>query len=104
MKRKRKLKPITPRSRIVNSLRMLWLRSRERAEALKLQNRTCQRCGVKASAAKGKEQKIQVHHKTGIDVWSNIVTLIREELLVSPNKLECLCPECHKKTHKKENI
>jgi predicted HNH restriction endonuclease len=87
--------PITPNGKIVVALRQLWLRSRERALALKLNNYSCNKCKVKQSRAKGKEQKIEVHHKEGVGNWDKIIKLIREELLCSPDKLECLCPECH---------
>lgn len=101
-RKKRKLKPITPRSRVTNALRMLWLRSRERSEALKINDRRCNVCGVRESHAKGNEKKIQVHHKEGINVWQEIIDLVFKKILVSPDRLECMCPECHKKEHEKE--
>lgn len=55
----------------------------------------CARCGKKKSTAKGKEQKIEVHHKEGICNWDKIIDVIRQELLCSVDKLEALCPECH---------
>lgn len=85
----------TPRSRIKGMLRQIWLRSSERAEALKRDKYTCQGCGVKQSRAKGKEAKVQVHHKDGIDVWDEIIELIYDQLLCDPDKLETLCPDCH---------
>lgn len=91
------MEAITPKSRIVAGLRKMWLWSRERNEAMRYYDRTCQKCGVRESKAKGREQKIQVHHKDGILNWDEIVFEIRKNLLVSPDKLECLCPECHKK-------
>ena len=93
---------VTPKGKIVSALRMLWLRSRERNTALKHYDRRCKVCDVKASMAKGAEQKIEVHHKDGILNWDEIVDLIRDQLLVGVDKLECLCPDCHKKEHKKE--
>ena len=87
--------PITPRSQIVHALRLLWLRSRERAECMRLAQYTCNRCRKKKSMKKGFEQKIEVHHKAGVGNWDKIVDCIREELLTTPDKLECLCPECH---------
>lgn len=98
-RKKRKKKPVTPRSRITNTLRRLWLYSRERAEALKLQDRRCQVCGVRESKARDNVQKIEVHHIDGIDVWHEIAELIYAKLLVPPDKLECLCPEHHKEKH-----
>ncbi len=90
-----KKKPITPRSRIVQSLRQLWLRSRERAAALKRDNYTCQVCRRKQSTAKGKEFKVTVHHLKGIDNWSIVVDKIRETILCSPDYLQTLCIKCH---------
>jgi len=86
----------TPRSRIIQQLRQLWLRSTERAEALKRDQYTCQHCHVKQSKAKGREQKVEVHHKDGVLNWDQIVDLIRDQLLCDPTKLETLCPTCHK--------
>ena len=90
----------TPRSRIVSSLRTLWLRSRERAARLKMDGYTCQQCGRKQSKRKGHEVKVEVHHRHGID-WSGIADLIRERILVDPGELETVCRDCHKKEHKK---
>ena len=67
---------------------------------IKLKGYKCERCGVKQSKAKGREVKIQVHHKQGID-WSGITDLVIERLLPDPKKLECLCKECHDKEHSK---
>jgi len=94
-----KKKPNTPRSRIKNALRMVWLRSRERAACLKAAGNRCERCGVKASVAKGREQKIEVHHKHGIGNWEKVIDMVYEELLTCAERMECLCPECHKKEH-----
>ena len=49
----------------------------------------------KKSQKKGFEQKVEVHHKEGILNWDVLVDTIYMELLCSPDKLECLCPECH---------
>ena len=84
----------TPRSRVKNALRQLWLRSRERADALKRDKYTCQSCLRKASVAKGKEFKVQVHHLDGID-WEDMVNLVYAHILVSPSKLTVLCKKCH---------
>lgn len=82
---------------------MLWLRSNERTEAMKRGNYSCAECGIKQSKAWGKVQKIQVHHKEGVLNWDIIIKVIQEQLLCSPDKLECLCPFCHKKkTYKKD--
>jgi len=85
----------TQKYRIKSALRLLWLRSSERNEALRRDNYTCQKCGVKKSQAKGKEQKVEVHHKHGINVWEKIIKLIQDELLCDPENLETLCPRCH---------
>jgi 5-methylcytosine-specific restriction endonuclease McrA len=87
--------PYTPTSRIRGDLRRLWLRSRERAAAVKREKNTCQRCGAKGSVAKGREVAIEVHHKEGIR-WDEMVDYIRARLLIDPEGLEVLCKECHK--------
>ena len=78
-------------------LRQMWLRSQERAYALKRDGYTCQSCGVKKSVKKGHEQKVVVHHKEGIGNWDKVIELIRLEILCNPEHLETLCPDCHKK-------
>jgi 5-methylcytosine-specific restriction endonuclease McrA len=93
-----KKKQLTPKSRITSALRRLWLRSRERAHALKRDDYTCKRCETRRSYKKDNPIKVVVHHKDPID-WDKIEALIRDELLVHPNDLETLCVECHKKTH-----
>lgn len=90
--------PHTPRSLIKSALRRLWLRSRERAAALKREKYTCERCGRKQSRAKGKEVYVEVHHRNGID-WGAIVDWIMERVLQTPADLEVLCDECHKQEH-----
>jgi predicted HNH restriction endonuclease len=100
-KRKRPRKPVTPLSRIRSALRTVWLRSRERAQAVKDQKNTCQECGRKGSVAKGREVKIEVHHIDRVD-WDGILRLVRDQLLQDPSRLRCLCKECHKKTHERE--
>ena len=90
--------PTTPRSKVRAAIRQLWLRSRERAAALKRDGYTCQTCGVKQSTAKGKIQKVEVHHLDGIQ-WDNIIDYIFRHVLVDPKGLETICPECHKKEH-----
>lgn len=94
MDKKRSLS--TPRSRVKNSLRQLWLRSRERASAIKRDKYTCQKCGKKQSHAKGKELKVQVHHKKGIGNWEAVIDAIYTYVLCDPASLETLCEECHK--------
>ena len=89
--------PYTPNGRIKSALRQLWLRSRERAKRLKLDNYTCQRCGGKQSKAKGREFKVEVHHLENILNWDELYVAVRKHLLTSPEKLQTLCPDCHKK-------
>ena len=92
--------PTTPRSRVRAALRQLWLRSRERAAAVKREGGCCERCGVKQSRAKGREVAIEVHHRDGID-WEALVDMVFARLLVDPSRLEVLCRECHGKEHGK---
>ena len=95
-----KRQPGTPRSKVRAALRLLSLRSRERAAALKREGYCCERCGVKQSKAKGKEVAVQVHHREGIGNWDKVIDLIYEELLCSPDKFEVLCKLCHKEIKK----
>lgn len=90
---------ITPRSRVKGMLRQIFLRSKERQEALQREKYCCERCHVKQSVKKGYEVKLNVHHKEGIDVWNQIIELIYEHLLCNPDKLEVLCVDCHDKEH-----
>ena len=83
---------------------MLSLRCRERAKALKESGHTCNKCGRKHSKAKGKECKVQAHHKNPIaqrDGWNKCIEDIRKYVLVPWTEWECLCEECHKKEHEK---
>jgi 5-methylcytosine-specific restriction endonuclease McrA len=89
--------PYTPNSRIRSVLRQLFLRSRERAAALKRDKYTCQGCGRKQSRAKGKEFYVEVHHTKGILNWDALFEAVRKYLLCDPSKLETLCEECHDK-------
>ena len=93
----KKAKRTTP-AKIKSALRREWLRSPERAEALKRDHYTCQGCGVKQSKAKGREQSVQVHHYEMID-WQNVVEYLQRHLFVEPKKLVTLCPDCHKQIH-----
>lgn len=93
-----KKKPNTPRSKVRRALRQLWLRSRERAQALKNANYSCKLCKKKQSRAKGKEFKVEVHHIEGID-WDGVIDIIFNRILVHPNKLQVLCKKCHKEKH-----
>jgi len=95
-----KKQPNTPRSRVKSALRQLWLRSRERAAALKRDNYTCQKCGRKQSKAKGNEFKVEEHHIDGIQ-WEDMVDYIFKHLLVNPSRLRTLCKGCHDEEHPK---
>lgn len=90
--------PHTPKSRIRQALRALWLRSRERAAALKRSGNTCECCGVKASTAKGREVKLECHHNNGID-WENLIDRFYKTLLCDPKHLTVLCKKCHDNVH-----
>ena len=94
----------TPNSRIKAALRQLWLRSRERAAALKRDKYTCGACSVKQSRAKGKEVFVEVHHLQGVVNWQDIYKFIRAALLCGPENLETLCPDCHKKKEDLKNL
>ena|SRR3990167_11358017 len=87
--------PYTPNSRIRSVLRQLFLRSRERAAALKRDKYSCQRCKVKQSRAKGKEVYVEIHHKKNVLNWDELFESIRKYLLCNPELLETLCEKCH---------
>jgi 5-methylcytosine-specific restriction endonuclease McrA len=89
-----KRQPNTPRSRIRAALRQLWLRSRERAAALKAESYTCEECNRKQSKAKGKRVDIEVHHLDGVE-WDHLINEVYRVLLVNPDRLQVLCKECH---------
>lgn len=92
--------PYTPNSTIKNALRKVWMRSRERASALKRTEYCCSNCGVKQSKAKGHEVSLHVHHEDGID-WDGIIEMIRNRLLPNPQRLTPLCMDCHKQEEDK---
>ena len=94
--------PYTPNSHIRSALRRLWLRSRERQQRLKDDKYTCQSCHRKQSRAKGKEFKVQVHHKNMVVNWEKLIEEIRKNLLCDPGELVTLCDECHEKKHKED--
>jgi len=89
--------PTTPRSKVRAAIRQTFLRSRERAAAMKAAGYTCACCGVKQSKAKGREVAVEVHHRDGIGNWEKVIDLIFEEILCRPDRLEVLCKECHSK-------
>lgn len=86
----------TPRSQIRSALRRLFLRSRERAAALKRDKRTCRRCCKKHSVKRGAEVYVEVHHVGGVQNWDTLIEAVYECLLCSPDRLETLCKECHR--------
>ena len=92
----------TPRSQVRAALRRLWLRSRERAQALKDAGYCCENCGVKQSKAKGKEVKVEVHHLEGIMDWDHLIDYVYRHLVCSPELMIVLCKECHEKIHKEK--
>ena len=82
------------------------MKSAERGAALKRDKYTCQVCGRKQSKAKGKECKVDAHHIYGIPNMNEIIDLIIEGLLQTPERLVTLCSGkdgCHKKEHGNEN-
>lgn len=91
--------PHTPRSRVRSALRVLWLRSRERASALKQANYCCEECGAKQSKARGKVVKVEVHHMDEVINWDVLIDYVYRHLLCSPDRLEVLCKDCHRKLH-----
>ncbi len=95
-------KPYTPSSRIRQALRLLWLRSRERAEALKNTGHCCSVCGIHASVAKGREVRIDVHHLDGCQ-WQEVIDMIRTRILQTPDRLAPVCKTCHDKLHEDGN-
>jgi len=95
--------PNTPRSRIRAAIRMLWLRSRERAKVLKDAGHRCSNCNIKQTRAgkdKDKWVYVEVHHVSKIDIWKEVIDMIEKAILRSEQK--CLCKDCHKDLHDKE--
>jgi predicted HNH restriction endonuclease len=91
-------KPYTPASRIRQALRLVWLRSRERGDALKNTGYRCSVCGVHQSAAKGREVRLDVHHLDGCD-WEGVIETVRRKILQTPDRLTPLCQACHQRMH-----
>ncbi len=90
--------PNTPRSKVRAALRALWLRSRERAAAIKREGGCCELCGAKQSTAKGREIKLEIHHNNGIE-WEAMVDHVYRHLLCDPKHLTVYCKDCHSKEH-----
>lgn len=91
--------PTTPRSRSRAAIRQLWLRSRERAAALKKSSYSCEICGVKQTTKKGQEVKLEVHHNNGIGNWDVVLDAIYRHILCSPTDLTVVCKKCHDHIH-----
>ena len=91
--------PTTPRSQVRSALRRVFLRSRERAAALKAAGYKCHGCGAKQSRKKGAEVFVEVHHTEGVGNWDTVIEAVFKELLCSPHLLRVLCAECHDKVH-----
>lgn len=93
----------TPRGKVRAALRQLFLRSRERAAALKASGHCCEACGVKASKAEGREVAIEVHHREGVANWEQLIDMVYAELLCDPELLRVLCKSCHDFEHGKKS-
>ena len=94
----------TPNTIIKHALRQIWLRSRERGKAIKNHGGCCASCGAKQSVAKGREVKLEVHHKNHVTNWQRIYDVIREELLCDPEHLVPMCKACHLELHENESV
>ena len=94
----RKRSSRTPRSQVRSALRRLWLRSRERSQALQRTGYCCEECGRKQSKATGKEFVVEVHHADGAQI-DRVIDYVFRHLLCEPDSLRPLCPECHDKLH-----
>jgi 5-methylcytosine-specific restriction endonuclease McrA len=90
-----KKKESTPRSKVKSTLRQLSLRCRERADAMKREHYTCERCGIKQSKAKGKEVSVEAHHRHGLIEWEKLIDEVYRVLLVPSSQWEILCKDCH---------
>lgn len=78
-------------------LSQIFLRSRERAAAVKRESGRCQSCGVKGrpkAIRNGPAVALQVHHLDGGGI-DEIMNLIYTRLLCHPSRLQVLCRACH---------
>jgi plasmid maintenance system antidote protein VapI len=89
----------TPRGKVKKILRQLFVRSRERAAALKAAGYCCESCGIKQSRKDGAEVTLEVHHIKGISGWEALIDMVYAELLCSPDMLQVLCRGCHSRQH-----
>lgn len=93
-KKKKEPKTRTDRGKIVAAIRRIFMYSRERYQALKRAKGKCEECGA--------EGPLNCHHIDPIgESWDDIINLIMERVLCPPDKLVCLCKECHAKVHGK---
>lgn len=88
---KKKRRTTTRNCDITSALRKLWLWSPERKERLRLDGSACWTCKSKI--------KPHVHHITPINM-ARIIRVIREEMLVGPEKLATYCKPHHDDIHK----
>ena len=95
----KKTPPATVRAR--SAVRRAWMRSKERGLALKRDGYTCQSCGVKQSAAKGREVRVVVHHVDEVR-WGGTLQEMAEDMFCDAGRLLTLCVACHKALHKGE--
>lgn len=89
--------PTTPRSRVRAALSQLFLRSRERAAAIKRTGNRCESCGAKfrpKATTNGPECRVTVHHLEGGAI-DEVMDLIFKRLLCDPARLKPLCGSCH---------
>lgn len=100
-KKKSRKKPVTPRSQVRAALTMLFLRSRERAFAIKRDGYACTVCGVKQSKSKLNPVSIECHHIEGAKK-DKIIDMIYEHLICNPDLLATLCRSCHQQITEKE--
>lgn len=93
----RTVENVTPDRIIISLLRQLFLRSRERSIAVRNAHHRCEKCGVS-----DKDFRFQCHHKIKEINWDKIISVIREELLCSPEEMMYICTNCHNLIHGKK--
>jgi predicted HNH restriction endonuclease len=92
---------VTPLGQIKRAVRLCWLRSRERNQAIKDAGRACTKCGKHSSVAVGRKVVINAHHTHGID-WDGICRDIRDRVFQTPADYTVLCEDCHHELHENE--
>jgi 5-methylcytosine-specific restriction endonuclease McrA len=104
----RQIKPLgeyipTPKYKVYGQLRQIFLRSKERAYAIKRDGYTCQICHRKQCKARGKEVQLNVHHLNPIgETWKELQEIMFDKVLCRPEQLQTLCKECHREIEGKE--